>query len=734
MLRFDKKHAQQPTTVSKTGACRKILRKWLSGMLAVGCVGVAANVPAAAKPNILFIVMDDVGVDQMKVFGYGGATPPQTPNIDAIAHAGVRFGNAWTMPTCSPSRATFFQGRYPFRTHVFNAILSTDLANSQVSPFETTTPKILKRQGYRNGVFGKMHLSGSDINPANNPLGEQVMHDLGWDYFTGYLDGGPYPIDTTAGGVGAAGTYQCGFVANANDDPAHGADAGACYRADDSCDEMSTATAVTPGRACLEKGGIFVPNQSCQSPRPANLDFSKQNGYYTGAWVINKKNGTTQTLAASSVETRGYRTILETDLAVNWIKKQAVDQPWMTSVGYSAAHTPLQPPPTALLPAGSTETGAYNCTDITQNRVLTNQIIEAMDHEIGRLLVETGIATYKADGSLDYQPKASNTVVVIIGDNGTYAPSVKAPFNPQRSKGFPYQTGVWVPLIIAGPMVNTPDRTIPHMVNSVDLFQLFGELAGVNVHDVVPKSHVLDAKSMLPYLLTTDAKSIRTTNYTEMGANIAAAGVTPPPCVVPAVNSCVQIFPQKGVCEDQGGVWYGANGAAGTEGLSSCCAVNDYLKANGQSEVALLASSQKAIRNKDFKLVQLERFNCASQQTDTINEFYRINEAAPVPKLDNANAELLQQAQLTPVQQRNYQSLLTELEGLQNTAVSCPGDGNLDLLVNDKDLQNWQTFNSSNGGKSSWYDFNLDGLTNEDDRLIIEQNFGKKCQAAQGGK
>src|SRR5690606_12366744 len=80
--------------------------------------------PPTAQPNILFIVLDDFGVDQLPIFGYGGARPARTPNIDAIAEAGVRFRNAWSMPTCSPTRATFFQGRYPFRTHVTNAIVA----------------------------------------------------------------------------------------------------------------------------------------------------------------------------------------------------------------------------------------------------------------------------------------------------------------------------------------------------------------------------------------------------------------------------------------------------------------------------------------------------------------------------------------------------------------------------------------------------------------------------------
>ena len=115
--------------------------------------------PAPPKyPNILFIIMDDVGIDKMQIFGYGGAIPPQTPSINAIAQAGVRFKNAWAMPECSPSRALFFQGRFPFRTNILGAIGPLDLANSHVSPYETTTPVLLKQRNYTSGLFGKFHL------------------------------------------------------------------------------------------------------------------------------------------------------------------------------------------------------------------------------------------------------------------------------------------------------------------------------------------------------------------------------------------------------------------------------------------------------------------------------------------------------------------------------------------------------------------------------------------------
>src|SRR6185436_19201194 len=101
---------------------------WIVGIV-LTLAGLAGMAPATARgpvdrPNTLFFILDDVGIDQMKVFGYGGATAPRTPNIDAIAAAGVGFRNFWTMPECSPSRALVFEGRYPMRTNVFDAILS----------------------------------------------------------------------------------------------------------------------------------------------------------------------------------------------------------------------------------------------------------------------------------------------------------------------------------------------------------------------------------------------------------------------------------------------------------------------------------------------------------------------------------------------------------------------------------------------------------------------------------
>ena len=196
----------------------------------------------------------------------------QTPNINAIARAGVRFRNVWSMPECSPSRAIYFEGRYPLRTNVNSAILSNDLANSQVSPFEVTTPQILRTKNYKSALFGKFHLAG----PDNNEFTYSTPHVLGWDYFDGFLEGAMHPIDTTIGNQYPAETYTCGFIPNRANDPQNGADQGACVQPDKSCTQLTkSASMQNPGFSCVQQGGIFVKDQSCAAAKNLNLGFDK---------------------------------------------------------------------------------------------------------------------------------------------------------------------------------------------------------------------------------------------------------------------------------------------------------------------------------------------------------------------------------------------------------------------------------------------------------------------------
>ena len=710
-----------------------------------------------SRPNILFIIMDDVGIDQMDIFGYGGGTPPLIPNIRAIAKAGVRFRNVWAMPECSPSRAIFFEGRFPLRTNVQAAILSDDLANSQVSPFEVTTPQVLRTKNYVSGLFGKFHLAG----PDNNEFTFGTPHVLGWDYFDGFLEGAPHPIDTTIGGQFPVPSgpnppppmYTCGYIPNTSHSQ-YGSDQGACVQPDKSCTELTRSTTMPdPGFSCLQQKGIFVPNQSCAAAANVSLNFSLDNAYYAWERVINAPDGTVTQIHPTSASARGYVSDFTVSAAVNWINQQnAAEKPWMSTVSFANDHTPYQQPPGYLLPSPTPDSVGFACTGNTvaneaATRIISNQMIEAMDTEIGNLMVSTGLAQRNGDGSLDYHPEQTNTMVIIIGDNGTFAPGVKVPFDVNRAKGYVYQTGVWVPLIIAGPMVVSPNREVTSMVNIADLFQLFGEIAGVDVRKIVPKSHMLDSQPMLAYLTNSNQPSIRTTNFTQTANNIHVT--PPPPCVIALTSpaTCVQLFNSKQLCHFEGGNWYGPDPDGGTS-YSSCCDVKRALYDPTNTPLQQLPIDQKATRNDGYKLVRKDVEVCAqapgTDKDDTIqtlNELYQINEDPPLTlKIDKQGTALCGETDtcptgLTSAQAATYTQLTDSMNATLASEPACLGDGNLDKMVNGADKQNWLFFSTHGvlveGGPpntSSWYDFNHDGKTDEVDlQVYIVPNLGTNC-------
>lgn len=698
-----------------------------TALLSVGCR--AEDQPkAAAPPNILFVIMDDVGIDQMQAFGFGGDTPPRTPNIAAVADAGLRFGNTWAMPACSTSRAVIFNARFPLRTQVLGALGPDDLANSMVSPFELTVPKLLAERGYQNALFGKFHIALQ----GNDPAGYAMPHNLGWDYFAGWLDetGDPSSIDTTAGGMAEPGTWPCGFVPSAADG---GADSGACYTADGVCRELSASGSLPPGRACRDAGGILAPGQTCQSPPPATLDFSLLSGHYVSPLVYNFPDGRVEQVPSTQPRARRFRAMVAVDEAVGWIKQQPANQPWMATVSFASDHTPLMQPPADLPSAAGDGVSSLNCSDSQDQRVLSNLMIESLDAEVGRLLVETGLATRDAEGQLSYAPDQTRTMVVILGDNGSLGSTVKEPFDVSRAKGTAYQTGVWVPLVVAGPLVREPDRAVSHMVNVADLYSLFGEIAGIpDVRAAVPRP--IDAMPLLPYLQDPAQPAIRSWNYTEVGPNLQANGAVNAPCTIS--SSCSQIPVTASVCTDNNGVWWGPGATdpitAGIpkEGFTYCCEVNAFRAAQGQPLYSIPPLTAIAIRDEAYKLVENNWNNYVSPEqpcvNTTVTEFYAIDEAVPEPQLDRAGSELPLDA-LTPEQQARYDALTAELAALRASVAACPGDGNIDYVVDDKDLVDWARYAHNTSG-SSVYDLDLDGHTNLADEAIIRANLGRDCR------
>lgn len=137
----------------------------LTAILSMGAAAFAADEP---RPNILFIVGDDMGYADV---GFHGCKDIPTPNLDSLASSGVRFTNGYVSgPYCSPTRAGLLTGRYQTRFgHEFNPAG----ANVGLPRTETTIADRLKSAGYTTGIVGKWHLGATpDLHPLKRGFGE----------------------------------------------------------------------------------------------------------------------------------------------------------------------------------------------------------------------------------------------------------------------------------------------------------------------------------------------------------------------------------------------------------------------------------------------------------------------------------------------------------------------------------------------------------------------------------
>ncbi len=134
----------------------------------------------ANPPNVIVIISDDQGYADV---GFNGSDEILTPNIDRIAHEGLRFTSAYvTHPVCGPSRAGLLtgrdQGRFGFRK---NPTLSPFEPTAGLPPAEDNFAEIMNRGGYRTGIIGKWHM-GTHVDLRPNVQG--------FDEFFGFLAGG----------------------------------------------------------------------------------------------------------------------------------------------------------------------------------------------------------------------------------------------------------------------------------------------------------------------------------------------------------------------------------------------------------------------------------------------------------------------------------------------------------------------------------------------------------------
>lgn len=369
---------------------------------------------AAAAPNFLVIVGDDMGVETLASYGLSDNTAV-TPTLDNLSASGLRFNNMWSQPVCSPTRATVMTGRYGFRTGVGFAI--------------ETPPDVQK--------IVPAKPADANFEPPSNRLGRAPrpsVPGLGLDEFTL-----PMALKSDA---------ELGYEAAAIG-KWHLSDAGNGY-------EKHPLRAGFDHFAGSAIGGL-----------ESYFAFSKQ---------------------VDGEETEGstvYSTTDKVNSAIDWLQGRDEDSPWFMWLSFNNPHSPYHLPPLELLHS--------DARNLDPNAVADNPHayfkaqLEALDTEIGRLL------------DLMTQAQRDNTYVIFLGDNGTSRGALQPPFHSGRGKDSVYQGGLNVPFIVAGPGI-TPGRVSDALLNTVDLYATFLDLAGIDVESTVPNDRQFDSISFAPLL------------------------------------------------------------------------------------------------------------------------------------------------------------------------------------------------------------------------------------------
>jgi hypothetical protein len=148
----------------------------------LGLVARAADA-TPAKPNIIFILADDWGLDRT---GCYGADTFKTPHLDALAAGGLRFQTCYATPYCGPTRAELMTGRYPFRT----GALGNGLAASVDPKHEFGLPAMLRQTGYATALAGKWRQMTGDLREWGFDEWMTDPSPAGWFWEKSYLKNG----------------------------------------------------------------------------------------------------------------------------------------------------------------------------------------------------------------------------------------------------------------------------------------------------------------------------------------------------------------------------------------------------------------------------------------------------------------------------------------------------------------------------------------------------------------
>jgi arylsulfatase A-like enzyme len=456
-------------------------QRLLLSLLGLSVAALWAGTPASAqqpqpgtpaqKPNILFIMGDDIGLMQVGAYHRGWALG-ETPNIDRLAREGALFTDYYAMQSCTSGRNAFFTGMYPLRTGMIPPQLPG--SPTYLLPGTPAIAKFLLDLGYNTGEFGKNHLGDhTDALPTAH----------GFQEFWGYL----YHLDAmqqvSFPDINKSPTEQ-GIVAACKNTPVPGLPdvPGAV--------DAKTTTCLMPPRpiiACKSSDGTSK-NQSCHDEGPLTLDRSRTVDEEISAKVIDF-------------------------LDRNDPKK--TNKPFFVWYNPARMHitTMLSPKYEAMLGVRAGKDWGIQEAGMKQ-----------LDDNIGEVLKKL-----ESMGQLD------NTIVAFTTDNGaeaiTFPDGGVTPFKGQ--KGEAWEGGYRVPMVIRWPGVIKPGTVFTEMFASLDWLPTFAEIAGGPKGDGLKKQieqgaypgivkTTLDGVNQIDYLTGKSQKSAREVFYYFSGSTPSA--------------------------------------------------------------------------------------------------------------------------------------------------------------------------------------------------------------------
>jgi len=368
-----------------------------------GCV--SSDKAGEKKPNIVFILVDDMGYTDL---GCYGSRFYETPNIDRLAMEGIRFTDAYAAcPVSSPTRASIMTGLYPVKTGITDWIPGRQATNSGspadkliALPFnlnlrleEVTIAEVLKENGYRTMISGKWHLGeteeywpehqGFDINKGGYSKGSPQRNSDANGYFSPY--GNPRLED------GPIGEYLT---------------------------DRQTDEAIKFIRDSNEKPFfVYLSFYAVHNPMQGKEKLIEKFARKADSMLLTKQQAFTRQR--------------------DWIRKSMSEN--------------------------------YKERIIQSNPVYASMVY-SVDENIGKLIAEIK--------SLDLE---KNTVIIFTSDNGGLSTSEGSPtcnYPLRAGKGWLYEGGIRVPLIIKYPGKVKSGTIINSPVSSIDYFPTIVEITG----------------------------------------------------------------------------------------------------------------------------------------------------------------------------------------------------------------------------------------------------------------